>query len=62
MRDWGWIPIHLPFSPSSLFFIIPETFHLPSVFTIRLSKLAPTSDITVVVLDVVVLEVLVLVV
>jgi hypothetical protein len=34
MRGWGWIPIHLPFSPSSLILTILQTFHLPSLFTI----------------------------
>ncbi len=34
MRGWRWIPIHLPFSPSSLFFIILQTFYLSRAFTI----------------------------
>ncbi len=46
MRGWRWIPIHLPFPPSSLFFTILKTFHLPSIYhlSLSLSKLPPTSD------------------
>ncbi len=34
MRGWRWIPIHLPFSPSSLFFTILQTFYLSRAFII----------------------------
>ncbi len=37
MRGWRWIPIHVPFSPSSLFFIILQTFYLSRAFTICVS-------------------------
>jgi hypothetical protein len=34
MRGWRWIPIHLPFSPSSMILTILQTFHLSPIFTI----------------------------
>ncbi len=44
MRGWKWIPIHLPFSPSSMILTILQTTHLPSICHLCLSKLPPTSD------------------
>ena len=41
MRGWRWIPIHLPFSPSSLFFTILQIFHLPSVLPYGLVSYHP---------------------